>query len=182
MRITELRWVLTAIASVALLACSEGGNGNATSHSSAGTDPGTTAPMDTTAAQIVVSSPWSRPTPPVATVGVAYMTITNHGNSAERLVGASSTAAARVEVHETTMENGVMRMRPVADLEIMPHETVTLSPGGMHIMLLDLAAPLIAGERFPLALEFERAGEITVEVTVGDAAASTSHAGQNAQH
>ena len=103
----------------------------------------------------------------------AYLTIENSGSEPDRLVGASSPAAKTVEIHEMVDDGGTMRMRPLADgLAIPANATTTLEPGGYHIMLIDLKAPLKAGDRFPLDLTFEKAGRRQVEVVVGTAPAA----------
>lgn len=100
-----------------------------------------------------------------ARVGVVYLQLTN-GEAADTLVGVRATNADRVEIHGTTMEQGMMRMRPVAALPLGRREVVRFEPGGLHVMLIGLAKPLRAGDRFTLWLEFERAGarEVPVEV------------------
>jgi periplasmic copper chaperone A len=116
-----------------------------------------------------ISAPWARATPKGAQVGGAYLTVTNMGGAADRLVGGSSAVAKEVQVHEMTMANGVMKMRPVAGgLEIKPGQTVTLKPGGYHIMFIGLKRPLKRGERFKVTLAFAKAGKVDVDfVTEG---------------
>ena len=114
---------------------------------------------------IEIERPWARPTAPRQSVGAAYMQLRSPGG--DRLLGASSPVAARVEVHETQMEGDVMRMRGREVLDLPPGKVVTLAPGGLHFMLIGLAAPLAAGQRVPLALRFEQGGERQVEVVVG---------------
>jgi periplasmic copper chaperone A len=128
-------------------------------------------------AAIAVHEPWARPTSPIATVGAAYMTIMNHGMGPDRLLGASTPVAAEVQLHASLDDNGVMRMRPVEALEIAPHGSAKMDPGGMHFMLMQLTAPLVAGSHFPLTLKFERAGEVTVDIVVQDGAGAHAHAG-----
>jgi len=100
-------------------------------------------------------------------VSAAYMTIANAGGTGVRLVSAETPAAELVEIHETRMNGDVMEMRPVEDgLDILPGEVVSLEPGGIHLMLLNLNEPLVEGEAIPLALTFallDRAGEPTDE-------------------
>jgi copper(I)-binding protein len=116
-----------------------------------------------------IEHPWTRATPKGAEVGGGYMKITNNGTQPDRLVGGSSTVAARFEVHEMSMDNGVMRMRPLKDgLEIKPGQTVELAPGSFHIMLLDLKNPIKEGDRIKGTLVFEKAGPVDVDyVAVG---------------
>ena len=110
-----------------------------------------------------IAQPWTRATPPRAPGG-AYLTITNGGSEADRLVSVASPRAAKAELHEMKMDGGVMIMRPLADgIPIPAGETVSLAPGGLHIMLMKLSAPIGEGEAVPITLNFERAGEITME-------------------
>jgi periplasmic copper chaperone A len=119
------------------------------------------------AGDLVISQAWSRATPGGAKIGAGYFTIENKGSAADRLVAISSEAAGKVEVHEMAMNNGVMKMRPVDNgLTIEPGKTVTLAPGGYHLMLMDLKAPLKQGDSVPLTLEFEKAGKVAVTLDV----------------
>ena len=114
-----------------------------------------------------IAKPWMRATPKGASVAGGYMRITNRGTAPDRLVGGSTEAAARFEVHSMVMEQGVAKMRPVAGgLEIKPGETVDLRPGSFHIMLMGLKLPLEAGQKVKGALEFETAGKIEIEYQV----------------
>jgi len=115
---------------------------------------------------LVIGHPWSRPTAPGMPMGVAYLSITNNGKTADALVAASSPAAARVEFHKTTLADGMARMRPLTEIAIAPGATVKVEPGGIHLMLVDLKAPLEPGKSVSLVLEFRVAGKITVELSV----------------
>lgn len=116
---------------------------------------------------IEVSAPWTRATPKGASVAGAYMTITNKGTTADRLLGGSSPAAARFELHVMTEDQGVMRMRPLKDgLEIKPGATVVLKPDGIHIMLVGLKAQLQRGQQLKATLSFEHAGKVDIEYPV----------------
>jgi len=117
-------------------------------------------------AQIEVSEPWSRATPPRAPNGAAYMTLDNRGTEPDRLVAAESPAAERVEIHAHLMEGGIARMREVEAIEVTPGSATVLQPGGLHVMLMGLRAPLAEGATLPLTLVFERAGRIEVEARV----------------
>lgn len=120
---------------------------------------------------LVVHEAWAR----AALAGrtsAAYMTIENTTATLDRLVAATSPAARVVELHTHIMDGGVMRMRPVTGIEVNPGEPAVLRPGGLHVMLIDLAGPLQPGQTIPLTLRFEKAGEITVQVTVRPAGAS----------
>jgi hypothetical protein len=104
---------------------------------------------------------WTRATPPNAPTAGGYLTIENSGADADRLLAVTSPAAGRIEFHSMSMENGTMIMRPVADgIEIPAGDTVTLAPGGLHIMFMDLKNGLAEGEKVPVALNFEKAGSV----------------------
>jgi periplasmic copper chaperone A len=122
---------------------------------------------DVKAGDLVISQAWSRATPGGAKIGGGYLTIENKGTAPDRLIGGSSDAAGKVEVHEMAMNNGVMTMRPLdKGLTIEPGKTVKLSPGGLHLMLMDLKAPLKQGDKLPITLEFEKAGKVQVSLDV----------------
>lgn len=115
---------------------------------------------------IMASDAWARPTPGGAKTGAAYLTLMEHGGTADHLTGASTPAAERAEVHETRMQDGVMRMRPVESLEVPAGGMVALTPGGLHLMLMGLKHPLKAGETFPVTLSFAKSGNVEITVTV----------------
>ncbi len=118
---------------------------------------------------IVVSDPWARAS--AGATAVAYITIANGGLAADRLIGAASPASRAVEIHNSTVEGGVMRMNRVEAIEIKPGEKAVLQPSGLHLMLTGLAAPLKEGDSLPLTLTFEKAGEIELRVAIGKAGA-----------
>jgi hypothetical protein len=113
-----------------------------------------------------IMKPWSRPLPAVSVNGAAYMTLMNTGTVADKLISISTPAAKKAEIHTHVMDGGMMKMRPVGSLEIPPGDTSVLQPGGLHIMLMGLTAPLVEGKAFPLTLDFERAGRIELEVMI----------------
>jgi periplasmic copper chaperone A len=116
---------------------------------------------------IHISQPWSRATPKGASSGAGYMTITNNGSAPDRVSCVSSDASAECQIHTMTMDNGVMKMRPVeGGLEILPGQTITLKPGGFHMMLLNLKHPLEAGGTMKATLKFEHAGRLDVDYPV----------------
>lgn len=115
---------------------------------------------------LVIDNPWSRPTASGMPTGVAYLSITNNGSRQDTLIAASTPAAARVEFHRTSLEAGMARMRPAGALVVGPNATLTAEPGGLHLMLVDLKSPLVAGTSVPLVLQFESAGLITVQLKV----------------
>jgi copper(I)-binding protein len=103
--------------------------------------------------------------------GAVFMTIKDKGPTGDRLVSAASPVAERLEVHETTMADGVMKMREVKGLEVTPAKPLTLAPGGYHIMLMNLKQPLKEGDHFPVTLTFEKAGAVTATALVAKAGA-----------
>ena len=120
-----------------------------------------------TGPSIAVQQPYARATPAGAQTGAVYMTVDNKSHAADRLVGASSDVADKLQIHEMTVVNGVMQMRELAGgLPIPADGSVTLKPGSYHVMLIGLKKPLKAGESFPLTLKFEKAGNISVTVPV----------------
>ena len=107
----------------------------------------------------------------------------NCGTEPERLIGGTSTVAARVEVHESLTVDGVARMRPVeGGLLIKPGETVELKPGGLHAMLVDLTRPLKEGETIKGTLVFEKAGTVAIEYRVAGIGAHSAGGGHQHHH
>jgi periplasmic copper chaperone A len=120
------------------------------------------------AGDLVIEAPWVRATPQGAQVAGGYMKITNTGKEPDRLVGGTLDQAGRFEVHEMTMEDSVMKMRPLPrGLEIKPGATVELKPGGYHVMGLGLQGGYSQGQTIKGTLKFEKAGTISVEYVVG---------------
>jgi copper(I)-binding protein len=111
-----------------------------------------------------ITGAYARPVPAGA-VGAAYLEIENPSSTADRLLSLASTVGT-AEVHEMKMDGDVMRMRKIASLEIPAHATIRFAPGGFHVMLTHLEHPLAAGEHFQLHLQFERTGEVDVDVPV----------------
>jgi periplasmic copper chaperone A len=119
------------------------------------------------AGDLVITQAWSRATPGGAKIGGGYLTIENKGATPDRLIGGSADVAGKIEVHEMTMKDGVMTMRPLdKGLSIEPGKTVKLAPGGYHLMMFDLKGPLKQGEKLPVTLEFEKAGKVQVSFDV----------------
>jgi copper(I)-binding protein len=114
-----------------------------------------------------IAHPWARATPPSAPAGGGFLTITNTGTTSDRLIAARSQAAEMTQIHEMKMEGDIMRMRELEKgLEIPAGATVTLAPGGFHLMLMGLKAPPTKDTRVPVTLVFERAGSFDVELAV----------------
>jgi len=122
---------------------------------------------------VMVADPYARETPPNAQVGGAYMTLVNHG-PANRLTGAQSDAAKTVQLHNHVIDDaGVMRMRQVeGGIALGMHETVVLQPGGLHVMLMGLNAPLKQGETVGITLDFEDGSTVDVVVPIRTISAS----------
>ena len=122
------------------------------------------------AAQVTVNSAWVRATVPGQTIAGAYLKITSA--STAYLIGGSSPVAKAVELHQMSLENNVMKMRPLARVELPAGAAVELTPGSYHLMLIDLTHPLVAGERVPLKLTIEdksgRRQTVEVKAEVGE--------------
>jgi len=122
---------------------------------------------DVTVGTLKISAPWTRATPKGAAVGGGYLTITNTGTAPDRLTGGAADIAARFEVHEMSMDNGVMKMRELAQgLEIKPGETIEFKPGSYHVMFMGLKQQLIQGQHVKATLQFEKAGKVDVDFAV----------------
>ena len=127
---------------------------------------------------IHIAQPRSRATPKGATSGAGYMAIINKGTTPDRVNCVSSDASAQCQIHSMTMEGGVMKMRPVeGGLEIKPGETITLKPGGFHVMFVDLKHRLDQGKVVKATLKFDKAGTIDVEYPVAAIGAPAPGAG-----
>ncbi|AAQ62023.1 copper chaperone PCu(A)C [Chromobacterium violaceum] len=125
---------------------------------------------------IQIGHPWSRAMPAASQTGGVYLSLENQGKAEDKLVSASTPRAERAEVHTHVNDNGVMRMRKVeGGVAVAPGQTVKFAPGSYHIMLLGLKQPLKAGDRFPLTLSFEKAGQVEVQVVVQDGAGDHAH-------
>lgn len=120
---------------------------------------------------LTIEAPWARASAGAARAGAAYLRIVNSGAEADRLLGASSPVAERVELHTHMTTGGVMRMRRIEAVAVPGNEAAELKPSGDHVMLMGLTGPLTQGSTFPLTLSFEKAGKITVPVAVRPVAA-----------
>lgn len=135
-----------------------------------------------------ITEAWTRPTPAAGSTAAGYLRIENHGSSDERLVAVRGTLAARLELHQIIDDQGVARMRPLDDGLLIPAGgEARLAPGGAHLMLFELAAPLLPGQRLPLTLEFAHAGTVTISLHVEARAPESREAvkpaaGEHAQH
>jgi copper(I)-binding protein len=118
------------------------------------------------AGDLTIEKPWARATPKGAEVGAGYLEIRNNGASPDRLTGGSADFAG-VEIHEMSMEGGVMKMRELkGGLEIPAHGSVKLAPSGYHVMFTGLKRPLVKGESVKATLTFEHAGAVAVDFAV----------------
>lgn len=129
---------------------------------------------------VAVTQAWSRAMPPTAPTGAVYFVLQNPGDKADRLVGVKTPRASKAELHTHVHEGEMMRMKQIESIEVPAAGQVEFKPGSSHVMLFGLSEPLVAGERFPLTLEFERAGDVTVEVSIQDQAPEAS--GQQNMH
>jgi copper(I)-binding protein len=121
-------------------------------------------------AGIEIVEPWAAPTPGGVDVSAGYLIVRNGGGEADTLVSISSPRAARVEIHEMSMEGAVMRMRAVeGGLTIPAHGEVALEPGGYHLMFTGVTQPFAIGEDIPVTLTFEHAGAVEAMLPVGQA-------------
>jgi periplasmic copper chaperone A len=129
-----------------------------------------------------IQQPWTRATPKGAKTAAGYLAIRNTGSAPDRLTGGSLTGAGGAQVHEMTMDHGVMKMRAMPDgVEIKPGETVELKPGGLHIMFTDLKARLVKGQSVKGTLTFANAGTVDVEFAI-QAIGATGGTGADHMH
>lgn len=131
---------------------------------------------------IVVKQAWSRATSAGARVAVGYFTVANTSKEADRLLSVASPLAERVEIHESSIVDGIARMRPVDAIPVAPAATVTLKPGGLHLMLLQPRSKLAPGDKLPVTLTFEKAGQVAVDLVVQTAGATGAPVDDHAAH
>ena len=134
------------------------------------------------AGDLVITQAWSRATPGGAKIAGGFLTIENKGAAPDRLISGAGDIAAKVEIHEMAMNNGVMTMRPLdKGLVIEPGKTVKFAPGGYHLMLMDLKQPFKQGDKVPVTLEFEKAGKVKLSLDIqgvgAQAPAGADHSG-----
>ena len=111
--------------------------------------------MNGLAGDLVISEAWARETPPGKSMTAAYGRLQNFGDQALLVTGVSAEVAAHSSLHETRIERDRTTMRPVSNLTIAPGEEVELAPGGMHVMLMKLDAPLVEGESIDICFKLE---------------------------
>ena len=118
-------------------------------------------------AGVKIDHPWSRPTPPKASMGVVYMALENGGKKAAKLLSVSCKCAKTAEMHRSEIDaSGKSSMRQQASVEIPAGGRVEFAPGGLHVMLIGLKAGLSEGSSFPITLEFENIGKVLIDVNV----------------
>lgn len=136
------------------------------------------------AGDLTIEPGWARASAtPIAKAGAAFFVIHNAGGSDDTLVGAESAIAGKAEVHTHKHENGVMKMMPAGDVTVPAGGMAAMEPGGLHVMLMGLNAPLKEGEHFEVTLKFTKAGDVTVPVmTKGVAAKGPGDGHGHMQH
>ncbi len=140
------------------------------------------AAADIMVGDIMIFEPFARASAGRAKNGAAFLTITNKGG-ADRLLAASTDVSTKTELHTHTMDaEGVARMRQVEHIDVPAGETVMLQPGGLHVMLMGLKAPLKQGDSFPLTLRFENAGDVSFDIPVMGPGAKGSGGGMQHGH
>lgn len=132
-------------------------------------------------APVQADAPWARATAPQQRVGGVYVTLTSP--TGDTLVGATTPAAGRVEIHEMQMQGDVMRMRELPNgLPLPAGQAVVMAPGGHHLMLMDLRGPLVAGRTVPVQLRFRNAPPLEVQATVAPVGAQAPASAQAPGH
>jgi hypothetical protein len=138
--------------------------------------------MEYKSGDLIVSDPWARASAGKARNGAAYITVTNTGGNADRLIKVATKAAAKTELHTVTMKDGIMMMHQIKGIEIASGEPAVLKPGGMHIMMMGLKEPLKENTTFQLTLTFETAGTLDIQVSVKSAGAMGSMGSMDKNH
>jgi copper(I)-binding protein len=166
-----MKRILPALGLLVLTGCqtlglSDGGDKTAVAPPSAET----TAPAATLSAPqptIAVAEAWAAPTPKGAKVAAGFFVVANAATTDDRLVGATSARAKRVELHEMSKEGKTMKMRPVKDgIAVPAGASVTLSEDGLHLMFTEIDKPFVVGDTIPVKLVFEKGGEVEIAVVV----------------
>lgn len=124
---------------------------------------------------LLVDHPWTRATARGQAIAAGYLEIRNSGKQADRIIGASSPAAERIELHVVVKEGEVMKMRQVKSFDVPAGGTVELKPRGPHMMIIGIKRPFRKDERIPVTLEFEKAGDLAVELAVDAIDAGPEH-------
>lgn len=129
---------------------------------------------DYSTGQLVIAHPWAPPTLGKQRIGVVYFTLRNQGPDTDRLLAIDLPDGGQAQLHDSQMQDGVMRMRPIDGAAIPAGGELVLQPGGMHVMLNGLPGPLIKGDRIRLILRFEKAGPVEAEAAIEPRAAAPS--------
>lgn len=132
---------------------------------------GSAAAGDAKLGDVAIQGAWARATAGQAKNGAAFMTVVNAAKQADQIVAASAPVSAKTELHTHIKDGDVMKMRQVPAIDLGAGQTVTLQPGGLHVMFIDLKEPLKEGASFPLTLKFAKAGDVQVTVEVKAAGA-----------
>ena len=127
---------------------------------------GTLQAQNATVGSVQIENAYTRSTVPGQMAAGGFMKIENKGSGADQLISASSPVAGEVQLHEMAMDGNVMKMRQVKDIAVPAGGSVELKPGGLHLMFMNIKAPLAAGETVPLKLRFAKAGEVEVKLPV----------------
>jgi copper(I)-binding protein len=127
---------------------------------------GTAIAQSASVGPIKIEQAYTRATMPGQQVAGGFMKIENKSGPADQLISASSPAAGEVQLHEMSMEGNVMKMRQVKDIAVPAGGSVELKPGGLHLMFMNIKAPLTSGETVPVKLKFAKAGEVEVRMPV----------------
>lgn len=130
---------------------------------------------------VEIENAYTRATVPGQMAAGGFMKIENKGK-ADQLVSASSPVAGEVQLHEMAMEGNVMKMRQVKDIAVPANGAVELKPGGLHLMFMNIKAPLAAGETIPVKLKFAKAGEVEVKMPVNAMGVQGSAHGGGMKH
>ncbi|MDO6426259.1 copper chaperone PCu(A)C [Thalassotalea sp. 1_MG-2023] len=132
--------------------------------------------------KVTVENGYIRATIPGTDVSSAYMVISNHSMKNKKLIGASSDISSRIEIHEHQMSDGMMKMRQLDAIEINMHDTVTLQPSGLHLMIFELTEPLNAGDNVALNLHFEDGERLAITLPVESIKRKSEKAHQHNHH
>jgi copper(I)-binding protein len=156
---------LCTLIAAALLIGAACGNDDDDAATPTGTPQATATPADegVTIGDLIITGPFARG---AIDRGAVFFTVSNDGNEADALVGASSAAAASAELHETVTEGASTMMRPIERIEVPAGGEAVLEPGGLHVMLIDPVEELAMGDTVQVTLEFETAGTVEIEATV----------------
>lgn len=130
---------------------------------------------DYTQGSIKIDHPWSRETPPNATVMAGFFQLTNSATNDDFLIGATTPIAEHVEIHTHEMSDGMMQMKKINSVRIGSMKSVMFEPGGYHLMIFNPNQYLKKGERYPMTLIFKQAGKVDVEMAIEEAGHVREH-------